>query len=226
MNLPKKELFLHSNMCIIGGYLGAYALLCRCANFGSAQTNNMIQIFCCILGKDYMDFFLRILGLFVYAAAIVLCVVLSKKTSCNMQKYAITIDFIGMILLCFIPASVNPIIGILPIFFIMATHWSVFHGVGKYNSSTIFSTNNLRQMTVGISEYLLTKEETSLNKAKFYGNTLLWYHIGVILSFFACREFGIYASLCCIPFTLSAFFLTSCKSLAHIRLFLFCHKKQ
>lgn len=219
MNLPKKELFLHSNMCIIGGYLGAYALLCRCANFGSAQTNNMIQIFFNILGRNYIDFFLRILGLFLYVAAIVICVVLSKKTSCDMQKYAITVDFVGMIVLCFIPASINPIVGVLPIFFIMATHWSVFHGVGEYNSSTIFSTNNLRQMTVGISEYFLTKEEKHLHKAKFYGNTLFWYHIGVIISFFACRELGIYASLLCIPFTLSAFCLTS----VHFRK-LFKHK--
>jgi uncharacterized membrane protein YoaK (UPF0700 family) len=111
-------------MCIIGGYLGAYALLCRCANFGSAQTNNMIQIFFNILGRNYIDFFLRILGLFLYVAAIVICVVLSKKTSCDMQKYAITVDFVGMIVLCFIPASINPIVGVLPIFFIMATHWS------------------------------------------------------------------------------------------------------
>lgn len=209
MNLSKKELFLHSNMCIIGGYLGAYALLCRCANFGSAQTNNMIQIFLCILGRDYIDFFLRILGFLLYASAIVICVVLSKKTSCNMQKYAITVDFLGMILLCFVPASINPIIGILPIFFIMATQWSVFHGVGEYNSSTIFSTNNLRQMIIGTCNYFLTKDQTALNRAKFYGNSLLWYHIGVILSFFACREFGTYASLFSIPFTLSAFCLTS-----------------
>lgn len=207
MNLPKKELFLHSNMCIIGGYMGAYALLCRCENLGSAQTNNLIQIFFCIFGKNYFDFFLRVLGLILYASAILLYVFLSKKTSCNMQKYSITIDLLGIILLCFIPANVNPIIGILPIFFMMATQWSVFHGIGEYNSSTIFSTNNLRQMTLAVGEYLLNKEKKYLNKAKFFGNSLLWYHIGIVISYFACKEFGIYASLCCIPFTVIAFCL-------------------
>ncbi len=209
MNLPKKELFLHSNMCIIGGYLGAYALLCRCENFGSAQTNNMIQIFFCIFGKNYIDFFLRILGFILYVSAILLYVFLSKKTTCNMQKYSITIDFLGMVLLCFIPSDINPVAGILPIFFMMATQWSVFHGVGEYTSSTTFSTNNLRQMTLAVGEYLMNKEEKYLNRAKFFGNSLLWYHIGVLISFFACREFGIYASLCCIPFTIIAFSLTS-----------------
>ena len=211
MNLPKKELYLHNNMCFIGGYLGAYALLCRCANFGSAQTTNMIQMLCNILGKNYADFLLRITGLLLFVSAIVICSILSNKTSCNMQTYAITIDFLGMFALSFIPASTNPIVAILPIFFLMATHWSVFHGVAQYNSSTIFSTNNLRQMTVGISEYFLTKEETHLQKAKFYGNTLFWYHMGVAISFFACKRLGVYASLCGIPFTLSDFLLHKTK---------------
>ncbi|MCD7824626.1 MAG: DUF1275 domain-containing protein [Clostridiaceae bacterium] len=186
-------------MCVIGGFLGAYALLCRAENFGNAQTTNLIQILFCLTGKNFVDFSLRIAGLALYAGAILLFVYLSRKTACNMQKYAITIDIAGMILLSAIPADCNPIIGLLPLFFMMASQWCVFHGTDEYNSSTIFSTNNLKQTVLAFGEYLLQRDPKQLKKAKFFANSLLWYHIGVAASIFCCHAFGIHASLCAIP---------------------------
>lgn len=206
--LPKKEIMLHSIMCMIGGFVGAYALLCRAENFGNSQTANLIHIIFCITGKNYIDFLLRILGISLYISAILLYVWLDKRTSLDLQKYAILVDTTGLFILFFIPAGVNPILGILPIFFMMATQWSVFHGVGEYNSSTIFSTNNIRQMTLSFGSYLLDKKSSQLARAKFFANTLLWYHVGVLVSVFACSAFGTHASLCALPLTLCALGLT------------------
>lgn len=47
-------------MCMIGGFLGAYALLCRLMNFGSSQTANMIDIICTLFEGDITDFLLRL----------------------------------------------------------------------------------------------------------------------------------------------------------------------
>ena len=139
----KKEFYLHSLMCCVGGFLGAYAIICRLENLGSAQTNNLIQICLCFLGRDFFDFMLRIAGMLLYMGAIAIYAVLHKKTTLNLQKYAIGVDMSGLVLLALLPDNINPVAGILPIFFMMATQWSVFHGNGEYISSTIFSTNNL-----------------------------------------------------------------------------------
>jgi hypothetical protein len=47
-----------------------------------------------------------------------------------------------------------------------------------------------------------------LDKAKFFGNSILWYHIGVAYSFFACRAYDEKASLCAFPVALVAMVIT------------------
>lgn len=207
MNFRSKEMYIHSLMCIIGGFFGAYAIVNGFENMGSAQTTNMIDIVCTLLGKNYFDFFLRILAFVLYITAIAICVCLGKRTNVNTRKYAITVEIIIMIALVFMPKSINPLVGLLPIFFMMSTQWSVFHGVGKYNSATIFSTNNLKQCVIGFTEYLLDKNPEQLEKGKFYGNSLIWFHVGVAISYFTCKEFGYMASLFAVPFSVAAFTL-------------------
>ena len=43
---------VHYTMAIFGGFIGAYAILARMQVFGSAQTANMIELVCGILGRD------------------------------------------------------------------------------------------------------------------------------------------------------------------------------
>jgi uncharacterized membrane protein YoaK (UPF0700 family) len=104
---------------------------------------------------------------------------------------------VGLLLLSFIPTSVDPIIGLLPIFFMMSTQWSVFNGTNGYNSSTIFSTNNFRQAALAIGEYLCDKDKAQIAKAKFFSNSLIWYHMGVAIAFISGKILGVYACLLC-----------------------------
>lgn len=199
MDIQKKsDLYLHSIMCLIGGFLGAYAILIRCNNLGSAQTANLLYVVLLFLGRNVKEFALRALGAILYFLAIELYVYLSYKTKINLQRYSIIVNMTGCFILCFISPDAEPIIGLFPIFFMMATQWSVFHGANGYNSSTIFSTNNLRQTALAIGEYFYNKDKKQLEKMKFFANSLLWYHIGAVISFFACRSFSVNASLFCL----------------------------
>ncbi|MCI2049027.1 MAG: DUF1275 domain-containing protein [Lachnospiraceae bacterium] len=199
MDRDRQNLYLHSAMCFIGGFLGAYALLVRAENFGSAQTSNMIMIVSSIVGRNFSALFIRILGLFIYTGAMALTVLLQKKSRVNMQKYCIAADLAGMLLLSLIPSGVDPFLGLYPLFFMTATQWCVFHGIDGYNSSTIFSTNNLKQAITSFMAYLIDGDEEMHKKARFFGNSLLWYHIGVAASAAAVTALGVPAILCCIP---------------------------
>lgn len=189
-----RDLILHSLMCSIGGFLGGYAVLCR-GNLASAQTLNMIDIVFGIVGKNKDELMLRLLGLFLYIMGIELVVLFSKKTKINLQRYSIFVDMAGFLILAMIPEQTNRMIGVLPLFFILSTQWSVFHGVREYNSATIFSTNNLRQMVLALNEYAFDRDRKQLNSALYYINTLFWFHINIIFIYFAVKYFGIYASL-------------------------------
>lgn len=199
MNFTHRQyICLHSMMCVVGGYLGAYAILNRGGNLGSAQTANLIYIFLYLLGRNLPEFILRVAGMLLYLLAIEIYVILSKKTPLNMERYGIYIDMVGLFVLCLIPADANPAIGILPLFFMMSTQWCIFHGTKEFASSTIFSTNNFKQTVLALSEYHFDKDRKHLRRAKFFGNSLIWYHLGVVFSFFAVKYFGIRASLFCL----------------------------
>jgi uncharacterized membrane protein YoaK (UPF0700 family) len=195
-------------MCVIGGYLGGYAVLCRAGTFGSAQTLNLIDIVCTLLGRDLYHFGLRVICTALYMTAILIGLFLMRRTTVHVQRYSILVDAVGMVVLCRIPADVDVVLGVMPLFFMMATQWTIFHGNEKYNSSTIFSTNNLKQMTLALGDYALDREQAHLDRAKFFANSLLWYHIGVAASFYAVRAFAIRASLCALPLAAVALGLT------------------
>lgn len=217
--LSKAEITIHSSMCFIGGFIGAYTILNRGGNLGSAQTLNMIDIVLTLCGRNFEELLIRIGGLLVYILGIFLCSILSNKTKINMQRYAVIIDMIGFVGLCFVPEDIDSIFALYPVFFMASTQWSVFHGMNGYNSSTIFSTNNLRQMILSISDYMCLKDKTLLKKAGFFANSVLWFHIGVAISYFACSSFKIYAILLCFIPALFSMFLTFKNS----KLFNFIH---
>lgn len=180
MNLRKNhEMLLHFVMAFIGGYFGLYAIVARNDLFGSAQTSNLIYLVQDIVGGRPLDFVIRIGALVLYSTAVALSVWLPKHTAVNNKILSILIDGGAVILLGFLPKDMNPVLGLYPIFFAMAFQWCSFKGIGGYNSATVFSTNNLRQFVSAVTLFADEKKQEHLQKLKFYGGTLLSFHLGV-----------------------------------------------
>lgn len=198
--------FQHHCVSSIGGFLGAYAILNHNNIFASAQTANMIELIMDLLGKDIFNFSLRLGALIVYLFGFFITVYLPKFTKINIQTLALIIDTITIVLVSLIPRTTNDVIALYPIFFAMAIQWNSFVKVENYSSSTIFSTNNLKQATTSLMEYFLDnqKDPKKIDKSKFYGGTILGYHLGVALAFCSCsilEKQGIW--LCIIPILIS-----------------------
>ena len=76
-----------------------------------------------------------------------------------------------------------------------AFQWNSFAKAKKYNCSTIFSTNNLRQAIIGFAEYVANKDPKQLDRGKFFGATLVYYHVGVVYAYVAVKLWGLQGSL-------------------------------
>ena len=185
---------LHCIMAFIGGYIGAYALLNRADVFGNAQTANLIHLAMSIVGTDFFELFIRIIGVALYMAGVALVVIWSKFTKISVHFLALFIDALALIILGFLPKNMNIVISLYPIFFAAAVQWTAFPGVYGYNCSTIFSTNNLKQFTMAGVEYLCSHDKKFSHKAKFYGSVLVTYHLGVACEFIINNAFGIKSS--------------------------------
>ena len=154
-----------------------------------------------LVGRTDAEIFFRFSALLIYIFAMVSTVFLSHKMERTTLKFiSVLIDGLAFVLLAFLPQDMDPFVALYPIFFATAFQWCSFKGADGFNSSSIFSTNNLRQFTTAVTQFLMKKDSAQCDKAKFYGMTLLSFHTGAALSlilYMTCGLSGVW--LCLVP---------------------------
>ena len=182
---------LHHNMAIFGGFMAVYAILNRCDFMGNAQTSNLIYLVLAILGTDFRAVLIRLVAVLIYMLGAICYVLVKNKTKLSVQYVGVLVDAVSVFLLALIPEEANPIVALYPIFFAMSFQWNAFPGSYGYVSSTIFSTNNTRQVSLALGEYLCDHKKKHLHKAGFFLGSLAGFHIGVAAGYFATKFFGL-----------------------------------
>lgn len=178
----KYETTLHYIMAFIGGFFGVYTIITFCDLFGNAQTANLIYLVRDLVGRNYLDACSRLGGVLLFMSAIALTVYLPKHTRVNIQLLSLFFDAAAAVMAGLFPADIHPVTALYPFFFATAFQWNSFKGARGFNSSTLFSTNNLKQFTMAMTEVFLNKDKSHSVKARFFGLTLLSFHVGVACS--------------------------------------------
>ena len=197
--------YIHYSMSVGAGFFGIYAIFNHIDIFASSQTSNFIHILMGLLGRNWHDMLVRLGAAALYIFAIALSTLLARRTKLNMRLTSIAVNTAAALICTFTPSNVNDVVALYPIFFCMAMQWCVYNGAEGYACSSIFSTNNIKQTVSAIIEYFCDKDKRHLHKARFFGTTLIFYHIGVVFGYIACRllaEKG--AWLCLFPLAVSA----------------------
>lgn len=194
------DTFLHYIMSIVGGFLGTYTIINYFGLFPSAQTGNMIEIVRCLFGNNWTELALRIIGFFIYIAGLVSAVLLANPLKIRSRFLAVFLDIAAVIIMGFMPTHFNKIVALYPLFFATAFQWSAFTGARGYVSSTLFSTNNLKQAVTTLTEYIRDGEPKKKEQAGFYFWTIFSYQIGVAFSCLACGTLGLHGIwMCLVP---------------------------
>ena len=199
---------MHFNMCFVGGFLGAYAIFLRGGNFGSAQTGNLIEVVLEGLGGEWPQLFLRLGAFGIYVIGIIASFLLGKRFKGRMSRICLAVEAAGLVIAALIPENAEPVAALYPIFFITSFQWGVFSGAKGYNSATIFSTNNVKQATLGWTEYIRTKDAKQKEKAVFYTLTLTSFHIGVAVGYGSVKLLSVSGAFIGLIPLLTAFGLT------------------
>ena len=206
---------IHYAMALCGGMIGVYAIVDRMGVFGSAQTANMIELMCDVLGRDPLEISYRVMALVIYVGAMATTVVLEKRTNWNLKYTAILVDLAAVTAVGCFPETMNPFVALYPIFFAMAFQWCVFKGANGYVSATIFSTNNLKQTVTAFTDYLLTGRDEAGRaekgqKAAFFGGTLLSFHAGVAAGYGCWLMWSVHSIwVCVLPLAVGAVLVTA-----------------
>lgn len=194
----RQETRAHHAMAAVGGFFGVYALLTRGGTFGSSETSNLIYLVVSGLDGTWGPALIRLGSTACYMAGIALAV-LWRRYGRRVKAAAIVIDLAACLLLAWIPAETDPILSLYPMFFATAVQWVAYTQAAGYNCATIFSTNNLRQFTEGVTEYACTRNPEQLRKLKFYGGTLACFHLGVVWGWRCTARWGIPGIYGCLP---------------------------
>lgn len=182
---------IHYNMSVCGGFFGAYAVLNFNDILGNAQTSNLIHLALDIVGRDLKGIMIRIVAVILYICGTMLTVLIPRYTKWNVRVVSVFIDMVAVLVLPCLSHSSHHIISLYPIFFAMSFQWNVFASICGHNSSTIFSTNNIRQMAISFTKYVIDRKKEDAIRGRFYAGTLLFYHIGVVISYLAWKNIGI-----------------------------------
>ena len=213
----KRDVQIHHLMAACGGFMGVYAIVSRMGVFGSAQTANLIELVCDILGRDPLEISYRVLALAIYIGAMVLFVVLEKRSSWDVKRVSIVIDLAAVAVSGFIPEGINPFAALYPVFFASSFQWCAFKGAGSYVSALIFSTNNLKQTVTAAVEACLSRRDGEahdkmVQKALFFGGTLVCFHLGVAAGYGLWLLWGIRSIwACALPLCACALLLAGCR---------------
>lgn len=201
--------YRHLAFACVGGFFGAYAIMCRGGVMGSAQTMNLLELVIDALygrGFNVLEHF----GAFaVYVVGTMLTVLLPFKWGVNMRRLSPVITAAAAVGECFIPAETEVVLALYPVFFAMSVQWSSFRGARNFYSSTIFSTNNTKQASLALAEYMCTKNKDQLLRMGFFLSTLLCFHIGAAIGVGAVHFWSVRGALWSLPLILWAFVLVT-----------------
>ena len=178
----KKESWLHFCVSSVGGFMGAYAIINHCDLLASSQTANMIHIVHNLFESEHPLLIYMILAAVVYGCGNVAYVLLKKFIKSDTRIISLFLTATAFVLVSVLNFVENPYLAMLPLFFITPIQWNAFAGDAGYGSSTIFSTNNYRQAITALTSYLIDGDIKMKRKAQFFGMTLLFFHIGVVLA--------------------------------------------
>jgi uncharacterized membrane protein YoaK (UPF0700 family) len=204
MSIRQADVSRHLSFAAVGGFFGAYAIL-RTGILASAQTMNLLELVLSALNGDALSSLLHIGILLVYVLAVMLTVFLPHLFHLDNHKLAALFDGLCALIMGLLPAQTNLLLALYPIFFAMAFQWSSFPGAAGYVSATIFSTNNTKQASLSFAQYLCDHDKTHFVKIRFYLFTLLFFHLGAAVAFFAVRFWDVRGAWVCIPLSAVAF---------------------
>ena len=193
MTIVKKQMTLHHAVSVIGGFVGAYTIVNHCEIFANAQTGNLFRFVIGAFRGDFESAAYCVLAFLVYAAGNAFYVIARKYFRVSMKIISFMVTAAAFAVTGAVCRTENDMIAVLPIVFMAPVQWNAFKSAGGNSSSTIFSSNNVRQAVMLLTSGIMNKDKTALKNARFYWATLLFFHVGAAAGVLLSLTFGVYS---------------------------------
>lgn len=187
---------LHYNMTCIGGFMGTYAICGFGGNFASAQTGNIMSLTRDLVEGNFIQTGIRLGALVLFSLSIAAAYLIKRILNPDMERLCLLVDAAGILGCLLLPQKLPDLVRLYPVFIASSFQWGTFSGADGYNSSTIFTTNNLKQCVLSWTQYLLDHEEAMGRRARFYTITVGAFVSGALIGCVAVLKLGYGGVLC------------------------------
>ena len=198
MIIVKRQIQLHHAVSVVGGFWGGYTIFNHLDIFANAQTGNLIKLVLgiCSLQLGAVLYMLSYFGLYILGNAFY--AVARKRLGVSMKIVSFIVSALAIVMTGILNFTHNSFLVVMPIFFAAPVQWNAFKTAGKNSSSTIFSSNNVRQAVILLTNYIMNRDKKDLRNARFYWATLLFFHIGVAVSCILSLVAGVHSIWFCL----------------------------
>lgn len=201
----RRQRIVHYAASAIGGFLGSYTIFNHTEVFGNAQTGNLIRMVQDFVCGDLSLVWFMLLAFLIYCGGNVFYVLMRRRLRLSMKIVSLICTSAAVVVVGALPFVRNDIVACYPIIFVAPIQWNAYKIAGGNSSSTIFSSNNVRQAAILTTNYALDRDKTTRGKAAFYWLTLLSFHLGVAFSCAISIFLGVYSIwFCFVPIVLTA----------------------
>lgn len=170
--------------------MGTFAVCGFGGNFASAQTGNIMSLTKDLVGGDLVQAGIRLGALALFSLSIAAAYLINRMVKPDMERLCLIVDAGGLLLCLLLPKELPDLVRLYPIFIASSFQWGTFSGTDGYNSSTIFTTNNLKQCVLSWTQYFLDHEEAMRRRAWFYTITVGAFITGAFMGCMAVLRMG------------------------------------
>lgn len=180
--IAQRQKLVHYSASLIGGFMAGYTVFNHMEIMGNAQTGNLIKMVLDMCRGDLTFIWFMALSFLIYCGGNVFYVLVRRKVKISMKIVSLICTSAAVVAVGAIPYVRNDYVACYPIIFAAPIQWNAFKIAAGNSSSTIFSSNNVRQASMLTTNYFLTRDKATGAKARFYWLTLLSFNSGVAMA--------------------------------------------
>lgn len=166
-------------LTLAGGICGCYGVVAF-GTFACGETGNLLHFWKSVAGGNIVDVLLRGLTLGMFILGIVLAAILPDRLGKKRwQTICLAVEAVLTLVVIFLP-GINFLIHLAPLFLLAALQYHTFNHCEGLAVATVFCSNNIRQSTLGMVEWVRSKDKAALHRFKIFGLAVLAYSIGAV----------------------------------------------
>ena len=177
-------------LALTGGILDAYSFLARGGVFANAQTGNIVLLGVYLAQGQYEKAARYIVPIVAFAVGILMAEAIKNRyrkrryTAFHWRQIVITIEFLLLVIVAFLPQEMNMIANVL-VSFVCSLQVQTFRKIHRITCATTMCTGNLRSGVEALYLYHQTGEKEYQRKGLGYLGVDLVFLVGAAAGTFA-----------------------------------------